>query len=216
LDRWESAAGRRFGGPVAFLILGELRLLASVGQLVTGRRDVRPGEVGIGHAQGRLPVELVFLGLMVVELVAVDLIVPWERLGSFAVLRWILLLASAYGLLWIVIWMTGERIRPYLATDDGLILRWGHMPIAEIPWEAVAEVREHRRYTADDARLTLDVPLQGTNLDIELTEPLEAGVPFRRRRRTVRGISLGVNDPQGAIAIMRPFVERATRKQADQ
>lgn len=212
LDQWEAATGRRLGRPVAFLVFGELRLIASIGQLATGRRDVRDGEVGIGYARGRLVVELVFLAAMLVELVAVDLLVPWERLGSFAVLRWVLLVASVYGLLWVAIWMSGERIRPYLATENGLILRWGHLPIAEVPWTSVAAVTVNRRYTADEARLTLDIPLQGTNLDIELLEAVEAGVPFKRRRRPVLGISLGVDDPAEAAAAVQPFIDAATRR----
>jgi hypothetical protein len=190
-------------GPVAFLVFGELRLFEAVWQLATGRRDVREDEVGIGYAKGRLPVELVFATVAVIELVAVDLLVPWEALGSFAWLRVAVLLASAYGILWIALWMVAERTRPHLATDESLVLRWGHLPIATVPWELVAEVRERKRYSADDTRLTHDVPLQGTNLDIELRAPLDARVPFKRRDRQVTGISLGVDDPGAAAAVIR-------------
>ena len=202
LDRWESAARRRVPGPVAFLVFGELRLFEAIWQLATGRRDVRDDEVGIGYARGRLPVELVFAAVAVIELVAVDLLVPWELLGSFAWLRLAVLLASAYGILWIALWMVAERTRPHLVTDDALVLRWGHLPIATVPWELIAEVREHKRYSADESRLTHDVPLQGTNLDIELHAPMDARIPFKRRRRAVTGISLGVDDPVAAAGMI--------------
>ena len=203
LDRWESAARRRVPGPVAFLVFGELRLFEAVWQLATGRRDVRGDEVGIGYAKGRLPVELVFATLALIELLAVDLLVPWEALGSFAWLRLVVLVASAYGILWIALWMVAERTRPHLASDDALVLRWGHLPIATVPWSAIAEVRVHHRYSADDSRLTHDVPLQGTNLDIELAVPMDARIPFKRRHREVTGISLGLDDPDLAASLIR-------------
>jgi predicted outer membrane lipoprotein len=203
LDRWESAARRRVPGPVAFLVFGELRLFEAVWQLVRGRRDVRQDEVGIGYAKGRLPVELVFAFGALVELVAVDLLVPWELLGSFAWLRLVVLLASAYGIIWIALWMVAERTRPHLATDDALVLRWGHLPIATVPWGLIAEVRERKRYSADEPRLTHDVPLQGTNVDIELLAPMDARIPFKRRHRQVTGISLGVDDPTRAVEVIR-------------
>jgi hypothetical protein len=189
---------------VAFLVFGELRLFQAVWQLATRRYDIRESEVGIGYARGRLPVELVFAGLAVVELIAVDLLVPWERLGSFAWLRLAVLLASIYGVIWIALWMVAERTRPHLVTDDGLVLRWGHLPIATIPWSAIREVRGHKRYSAEDDRLTHDIPLQGTNLDIDLHEPFDARIPFQRRRRQVTGISLGVDDPVAALEAIRP------------
>lgn len=188
---------------MAFLVFGELRLFEAVWQLATHRYDIRGDEAGIGYARGRLPVELVFAGLAVLELVAVDLLVPWERLGSFAWARLVALVASVYGVLWIAIWMIAERTRPHLATEDGLVLRWGHLPIAEIPWTAIADVRVHRRYSADEQRLTHDIPLQGTNLDLELHEPMTARIPFRRQRRQLTGISLGVDEPEQAAALIR-------------
>lgn len=204
LDRWEAATRAHVPGPLAFLVFGELRLFEAIWQLVSRRHDIREGEVGIGYARGRLPVELVFAGLAVVELIAVDLLVPWDRLGSFAWLRMVVLLASIYGLVWIALWMVAERTRPHLVTDDGLVLRWGHLPIATVPWAAIREVRGHKRYSAEADRLTHDIPLQGTNLDIDLHEPLDARIPFRRRSRQVMGISLGVDDPAAALAAIRP------------
>jgi hypothetical protein len=190
-------------GPIVFLVFGELRLFEAICQLGTGRRDVRASEAGIGYARGRLPVELVFGALAVLELVAVDLLVPWDRLGSFAWLRIVVLVASLYGAVWIALWMVAERTRPHLATDDALVLRWGHLPIATVPWSQIREVALRRRYSADETRLTHDVPLQGTNLDLELIEPFDARIPFKRRHRQVTGISLGVDDPETAASLIR-------------
>lgn len=203
LDRWEGAARRRLPGPVVFLVFGELRLFEAIWQLSTGRHDVRGSEAGIGYARGRLPVELVFVALAVLELVAVDLLVPWDLLGSFAWLRMVVLVASVYGVVWIALWMVAERTRPHLATDDALVLRWGHLPIATVPWSQIREVTLRRRYSADEARLTHDVPLQGTNLDLELVAPFDARIPFKRRHRQVTGISLGVDDPVAAADLIR-------------
>jgi hypothetical protein len=193
-------------GPIAFLVFGEIRLFEAVWQLLTGRRDLRPGEVGIGYARGRLVVELVFAAGALIELVAVDLLVPWERLGSFGWLRLLLLVASLYGVLWIVLLMAAERTRPHLVTDVALVLRWGHLPIVTVPWDLVATATLRRRYSADDDRLTLDVPLQGTNLHIELREPIDARVPFKRARRQVTGISLAVDDPDAALRAIQPHL----------
>ena len=203
LDRWESATRRVLPGPGTFLIFGELRLFEAIWQLLTQRYDIHEGETGIGYARGRLPVELAFGFGALIELVAVDLLVPWEALGSVSWLRLVVLVASVYGIVWIVFWMAAERTRPHLVTDEALVLRWGHLPIATVPWSSITEVRVHRRYSADEARLTHDIPLQGTNLDLELREPLTARIPFKRQRRDVTGISLGVDDPETAAALIR-------------
>lgn len=171
--------------------------------LATRRYDIPPGTTGIGYARGRLPAELVFAAVAVLELVVVDVFVPWDRLGPWGWIRFVVLVASAYGVLWIVAWMAAERTRPHLVTDDGLVLRWGHLPVATVPWALVTDVRANPRYTGDDGRLTLDVPLQGTNLDIELRDRLAVRMPFRRRTREVTGISLGVDDPQAARDAIR-------------
>lgn len=194
---------RKVGGVGTFLVFGEIRLFQAIWQVTTGRRDVQQGEVGIGYAQGRLFTELAFVLLSIGEMAAVHLLVPWENLGPVAWLRTPLLLVSAYGVIWIALWMIAERTRPHLATDDGLVLRWGHLPIATVPWDAIADVRLQRRYSADDARLTHDIPLQGTNVDIELHAPMTARIPFKRRSRDVTGISLGVDDPEAAVAAIR-------------
>jgi hypothetical protein len=47
------------------------------------------------------------------------------------------------------------------------------------------------------------VPLQGTNVDIELLAPMDARIPFKRRHRQVTGISLGVDDPTRAVEVIR-------------
>lgn len=197
LDRWEAGARGRVPGPVVFLLFGELRLLEALWQRATGRWDVRSGESAIGYAHGRLAAELVFASVAVIELLAVDIFVPWDRLGGASWIRFAVLIASLYGVLWIALWMTAERTRPHLLTDDALVLRWGHLVIAEVPWLLIDSVRVHARYTDDEERLTHDVPLQGTNLDIELREPFAAAMPFRRPR-TVTGISLGVDAPEAA------------------
>jgi hypothetical protein len=184
-------------------VFGEIRLFQAIWQVTTGRRDVQPGEAGIGYARGRLFTELAFVLLSVAEMVAVHLLVPWDSLGPVAWLRTPLLLVSAYGVVWIALWMVAERTRPHLVTDEGLVLRWGHLPIATVPWELIAEVRERKRYSADESRLTHDIPLQGTNLDIELHTPMDARIPFKRRRRNVSGISLGVDDPAAAATLIR-------------
>ena len=146
---------------------------------------------------------MVFAGVAVLELVVVDVFVPWDRLGAWAWVRYVVLAASVYGVLWILAWMAGERTRPHLVTDAGLVLRWGHLALATVPWDDISQVRVNRRYTDDETRLTHDVPLQGTNLDIELSGPLEVRMPFRRRVRMVTGISLGVDDPAAAQEAIR-------------
>jgi hypothetical protein len=171
--------------------------------LAAQRYDIPSGTVGIGYSRGRLPAELVFAGVAVLELVAVDVFVPWDRLGGLSWLRFVVLAASIYGVIWIAAWMAAERVRPHLVTSEELQLRWGHLSIASVPLAGIRDVRVHRRYTDDDTRLTHDVPLQGTNLDLELHMPLDVRLPFRRRTRSVTGISLGVDDPEAAATLIR-------------
>lgn len=177
--------------------------LGAVWLLASRRYDIPAGQSGIGYSRGRLPMEAVIVGVAVLELVAVELLVPWGRLGAFAGLRYAVLAASAYAVVWILCWLAAERVRPHLVTDEGLALRWGQLAVADIPWTSIAVVRVQRRYSEDETRLTLDVPLHGTDLDIDLSSPVTVRMPFRRRSRAVQGISLGVDDAEAAAAAIR-------------
>ena len=98
--------------------------------------------------------------------------------------------------------MISERTRPHVVTADALVLRWGHLPIATVPWFGhQATFGVHRRFSADDDRLTHDVPLQGTNSTWSCTPPSTRGPVHQRRRRV--GISLGVDDPEAAADLIR-------------
>lgn len=202
LARLESGLAAVMPSVLARLVVGELSMARGLVLAVRGRLDTRgPGDVPIPYARGRLVMPLILGGLAIVELVAVDLLVPWHRLGSAEWLRWLVLALGLYGLLWIVAWCASERSHPHLATTTGLVLRRGPFVAAEIPWGLIEAARVQNRWTPDDSRTRLDAPMNPSNLDVDLIR----AVPTRglmREGAPSAAFSLAVDDAPEAARLI--------------
>lgn len=185
------------------LVSAELRMMRSLWLVIARRLDVSaPGDVPIPYAKGRLGVQGLLGFAAGGELVAADLLIPWENLGSWGWLRWLVLGLSAYGLLWVAAWVAAEHTHPHLVTDTALVLRTGPWVVATIPWTDLVSVTARDRWARDDARLTLDAPMSGTNLDLETSGPVARRSPFGRTKGHYRRLSLSVDDPVAAAVLL--------------
>lgn len=182
------------------LLTFELRLLRALVLVAFRRVDgVAPGDVVLPYARAALPFGALLTGLSVVELVMVELIVPWPTV------RAVLLLLGAWGLFVVAGLLALEWTHPHVARSEGLLVRHGGLVSVDVPWEAVVDVHrrtraEHSTWVIEDGALYL--PVAGaTALDLVLAEPLP--VAAGRRDGAVTRISIAVDDPVTALAALR-------------
>lgn len=204
LDRAEYGLQAVVPPLAAAVVVGEFRMARGLALAMLRRIDRRsPDDVPIPYATGRALLPGVFFVVSLIELVAVDLLVPWHRLGPAYGLRWVVLIISIYGLIWLAAWHAGERSHPHLATRDGLVLRTGALVVAaEIPWGQIESVALNNRFVPDDARVTLDAPMVTPGLDIDLNAPVPTR-RFWRRGPDSAAFSLAVDDSAAALAVIQ-------------
>lgn len=200
------------------MVAAEARTFASLGRWIARRPDVPEGAVAIGYSRGTLGMPLALAIAALIELVAVHLLVPWP------VVRLVLDLLGVYGLLMVLGWLAGRIVRPHLIVGDELVLRSGPHICARVPLSAVADVRRDRRVSPTDAgihaigdadgaeALTLPGP-DGTNLSIDLAQPVDSAVPaypwFRPEPSEVTRLCLHVDDPDATAGVLTARVDSA-------
>ena len=106
--------------PVAFVVGHEVRMLSSLVLLLRGRRNgVPPGAVALPYDRALRPMAWLLLGVSVVELVVVELVVPWPAA------RLVLLLLGLWSLLFVAGMAAAWVVRPHVLTPEVLRLRSG-------------------------------------------------------------------------------------------
>jgi hypothetical protein len=139
-DFWtalEEAVGQQVGLIVARLIVGEPKLWAAIFIWISGhsRRDARSFHYSASSNLGL--VSVVVLGLILLEGVGGGLL---ARLAPWPWLSPVLIIISAYAAVWIIGIYASLRAFPHLVTEQGLLLRYGVLGEAWIPWREVDQV----------------------------------------------------------------------------
>lgn len=170
----------RWGRATLAVLVGELHLLRALWLVARRRVHTRStDDVPLPYARGGATLALVLVAVSLAELVAVHLLVPWER-WDLAEARWVVLAVSAYAVVWVLAWWASLHAYPHLATARSLVLRRGPWVVAELPWGVVEGATPVQRYTDPDDRHALGLPGQALTLDLDLSEP-------RRVRKAVTG-----------------------------
>lgn len=136
-DSWmalEEAVGHQVGPAAARLIIGEPKLWAATFLWISGRsrRDARSFHYSASSNLGLISV--VVLGLIVLEGGIGGLLArfaPWPWLSP------LLIIISAYAAVWIIGIYASLRAFPHLVMEQGLLLRYGVLGEAWIPWREV-------------------------------------------------------------------------------
>jgi hypothetical protein len=186
----------------------------SIALLVRGRGDVPAGATVIpgGAAQRTFLVVMMVLGL--VEIVLVDLIVPWTWL------RVVMLVLGVYSVVWLFGFYAGLRTRPHYVDDDRLVLRVGHLASVSVDVDSIRAVRRetHDKYTGAKYKGIVSVSgdvvaMQGMS-GTTVTVVLEPGSPVRvSRRGTVPAAEVRFDSDDLAAAVdainerIRPAVD---------
>jgi hypothetical protein len=215
-DFWmalEEAVGQLVGPVVARLIVGEPKLWAAI-FLWVSRRSRRDSSAFPYSASSSL--ELVFavvLGLVVLEggigaLLA--RLVPWPWLSP------VLIAISVYALVWITGIYASLRAFPHLVRECGLVLRYGVLAEAWIPWQEVDQaVREKAASPGGQDGLsttdgTATLAVGGTTaVTIYCRSPgLVKG--FLRRTDGITRIRVAADDPEALLAAITAAMLRRT------
>jgi hypothetical protein len=133
-DLWsalEGAVGQQVGPIAARLIVGEPKLWAAIFLWISGRsrRDARSFHYSALSNLGL--VSAVVLGLIVLEGGIGGLL---ARLAPWPWLSPVLIIVSVYAAVWIIGIYASLRAFPHLVTEQGLLLRYGVLGEAWIPW----------------------------------------------------------------------------------
>jgi hypothetical protein len=196
---WE----RLLGTTPVRLATAEARSLRAL-WLTARRRTDPPTGIRLPYGRGLAGTVTAFVLVTAVETVALHLLVPigW--------LRDLLAVLSGYALLAVLGLVLSRTAYPHHVSDGRLHLRSGVREVATIDLRDVAQVVVRHRIgvvglSPSVADGTLHLPsLDGTALDLELSRPgTVSGLRGGRRVATVQRISLHVDDPVGAAALLR-------------
>jgi hypothetical protein len=171
-------------------------------QWLLGRRpDAGSQDREFPHRGPVLAMVLVMLGVSVVEVVLIELIVPWPPV------RAVLLVVGVWGAGLVLGTLAVMVVRPHLIGPAGVRVRYGPAWEALLPWDAVATVRAvHRARDHDgvdrDGEVLRVVVGATTTVEIGLSRPLAVRLP-RGEEADVTRVVLFADDPRGFVAAAR-------------
>ncbi|WP_219416802.1 hypothetical protein [Pseudonocardia nigra] len=176
----------------------------SLARWLLRRPDVGPADTGFAYRGPQVAPMLVMLAVSMIDVVAVDLLVPWPWL------RPVLLVIGVWGTLEVLGMLAAITIHPHVVGAAGLRIRNGVSLDVHIPWDAVAGVRRVRR-TRDGRGVQLDgstlhvVVADQTTVEVTLARPLPVTLP-RNRTAEITEVRLHADDAAGFVAAARARV----------
>jgi len=194
----------------ALRIVGfELKGLAAIAAWIVRRRHGVPdGATALAYDKEQWFMMGLMAFAMATETVVVDLLLAALEVPDR--LRYGVLVADLYGLLYVLMLVASCATRPHVVTADELRVRYGVYLDLRVPRALVTAVRTGRTYhqggmiTVKDGRLTVAVSSQ-TNVTVELAEPVTVVRPLGRRAE-VTSVGFFAQDPEAAAAALRQGV----------
>jgi hypothetical protein len=170
VDPWDAflqAAATVLPRPMVTLLRHELGGFMSMILLLRGRKDVPANASVIRYGSTQKAFLIVMMVLGPVEILLMELFVPW------AWLRTALLILAIYGVVWLFGFYSGVHTRPHYVDAHRLVLRAGHLGGVSVDVSAIRGVRReiHAKYkglvsVADDVVAVVGV--SGTALTVTL------------------------------------------------
>lgn len=167
-------------------------------------RGLAPGDAAFGHAGAVKPILVVFIVLSAVEIPVFDLIV--SRLVPWAFVRYLVLAAGVYGLIWMFGLLGALLTSPHVVGDAGIRVRNGTSVDVTIPWDAVAGVSHRYRSLPSSRAFQVEGPVLNlgtggqTAVDVTLSRPLT--LP-RTGPDGVHEVRFYADDPKALVAEAR-------------
>ncbi len=185
---------RRIRSLVTFVMLFEIALYKSLLRWVTRRPDVPAGATPAPYVGAMSLLLWAFIIGSAVELVALHVVLPWERVRLMADILGI------WGLLWMLGFAASNHVYPHLLFVEGLRLRSGHSVDFAVPWDAIERIgtRERslersRTVQVHDGVLSVAVASR-TNIDVRLSRPIT--VPLGEETAEVTEVRFFADEPR--------------------
>jgi hypothetical protein len=215
-DRRPDLSPARIYALARHAVVFELRLYRSLFRWVTRRPDLGgPGDEHFTYAKAVTPVMWLWIFASAAEIPLVHLLVPWEGV------RFVLLLASVWGLVWMVGLLASLYVYPHLLGPATLRVRYGASHSIMLPWDAVASLT-HRRQDLDSSVWTLQPRETDSGIDLQVGVSGQVNVHAHLRRPTVVTTSKGpmevvelsffADDPQALVAHARRIIAPQDRR----
>ncbi|MDO9380766.1 MAG: hypothetical protein Q7T56_18135 [Nocardioidaceae bacterium] len=165
-----------------------------------------PGSQVHGYARLVTPMLWLFVFASAVEVVVLDLLLPWM------VVRVVALVLGIWGVVWMLGMIASYRVFPHLLEPDRLRVRCGALVDVVLPWSAIASVgsgdtsleSSMRTMQVDDlddgTRLSVGVGGR-VNVQLTLREPVTVSTP--RGSLVVTRVSLWADDPRDLVRDVR-------------
>jgi hypothetical protein len=183
----------------------ELAGWRSLGRWLLRRPDVVTGDTPFAYHGPVLAPMIVLTALSVLEIVAVDLLLPWQWL------RPAMLVLGIWGAVFMAGMLAGLLVHPHAVGPEGLRIRSGPGLDVRVPWDAVTSVRRVRR--SRDGRTvqldgaTLHVVVSGqTTVEVDLRRPVAVTLPGARTAE-ITALRFHADDAAGLVAAARERVD---------
>lgn len=185
IGRSEAVSSTFGDSPFWPILRAEIRAYTSLWFWVRGRdADVEAGALVFHSSRSSLVLPAAFGTATLVEIGVLHLLLPWLwlRIAAAALSAWSLLALLGY--------LAVHRVRPHYATASRFVVRQSGKIVASIHRSDIASVMPARRYSETNPAVIegrLYLPnMDGTNVDIVLTQSISAQLPalLRRHRKT--------------------------------
>jgi hypothetical protein len=176
----------------------------SLARWVRRRPDVEPGARPFGYHGATLPLMIVFVVVSALEVVAVDVIVPWSP--AWLWLRITLLVVGIWGVTFALGMVAGVLVHPHTVGPEDVRIRSGPRVDVRVPAveraRAARRTRDGRSVQVEDGILYLPAASQTT---VELVLPAPLAVELPTGPATISAIHLHADDAAGFARAVREW-----------
>ncbi|MCZ2525224.1 hypothetical protein [Streptomyces sp. HB2AG] len=187
--------------PVAKVTAVEFGLFRALWLRMRRKPDVPEGHEALRYGSDIKPLMRVLALLVPLELLVVELIVPWTAV------RVVLLVLSVYGAVWLLGFVAALTVHPHTVGGGEIVLRFAHFARVAVPLGLVESVRVDRRSghrrTVEVEGGVLAVSVGGsTAVSVRLREPYPVAPAPGRPVQEVREVRFAADDPRGAVGVL--------------
>jgi hypothetical protein len=187
------------------VVMFEFRLYVSLARWLIRRPSIPRGVEPFGYSQVVTPVMLLWIFASAAEMIVVHLLIPWPPV------RIIVLVISAWGLIWMIGFLASIKVHPHLVGDT-LRVRHGTSVDIAVPWESISSIVVQRRDLPSSIRtLRFGETKSGMALQVAVSDQVNVRavlkdtltVPTRKGDRDITELSFWADDPNALVARAR-------------
>ena len=200
------ADGRSVFSLAGRVVMFEFRLYASLARWLIRRPAIPRNVEPFGYSQVVAPVMWLWIFASAAEMVVVHLLIPWPTV------RIVVLVISAWGLIWMIGFLASIKVHPHLVGADSLRVRHGSSVDIAVPWDSIASIVVQRRDLPSSIRtLRFGETKNGTDLQVAVSDQVNVHavvkdsmtVPTRKGDREITELSFWADDPKALVARAR-------------